>query len=132
MKELEKTILAAWENREQLKDAAVVNAINEVVKLVNDGELRVANKNSEDKWITNEWVKKAIILYFPLRQMEVQEVGIFEFHDKMQLKNNYKALGVRLVPPAVARYGSYIAPGVILMPSYVNIGADVESLACNH
>ena len=90
MKELEKVILAAWENREQLKDASVVNAINEVVKLVNDGELRVANKDSNDKWVTNEWVKKAIILYFPLRQMEVQEVGIFEFHDKMQLKNNYK------------------------------------------
>lgn len=127
MKELEKIILAAWENREQLKDLAVVNAISEVVKLVNDGELRVANKSSEGKWNTNEWIKKAIILYFPLRQMEVQEVGIFEFHDKMQLKNNYKALGVRVVPPAVARYGSYIAPGVILMPSYVNIGAYVDS-----
>ena len=127
MKELEELILSAWENRERLKETEVVNAINEVVKLVNDGKVRVANKNSEDKWITNEWIKKAIILYFPLRQMEVQEVGIFEFHDKMQLKNNYKELGVRVVPPAVARYGSYIAPGVILMPSYVNIGAYVDS-----
>jgi 2,3,4,5-tetrahydropyridine-2-carboxylate N-succinyltransferase len=127
MKELEEIILSAWDNRERLKEVETVNAINEVVKLVNDGTLRVANKNSEDKWVTNEWVKKAIILYFPLRQMEVQEVGIFEFHDKMQLKSNYKELGVRVVPPAVARYGSYIAPGVILMPSYVNIGAYVDS-----
>ena len=127
MKELEELILSAWENRERLKETEVVNAINEVVKLVNDGKARIANKNSENKWTTNEWIKKAIILYFPLRQMEVQEVGIFEFHDKMQLKNNYKELGVRVVPPAVARYGSYIAPGVILMPSYVNIGAYVDS-----
>jgi 2,3,4,5-tetrahydropyridine-2-carboxylate N-succinyltransferase len=127
MKELEEIILSAWDNRERLKEVETVNAINEVVKLVNDGTLRFANKNSEDKWVTNEWVKKAIILYFPLRQMEVQEVGIFEFHDKMQLKSNYKELGVRVVPPAVARYGSYIAPGVILMPSYVNIGAYVDS-----
>ena len=127
MQELEKLILSAWDNRELLKDSKVVEAINEVVKLVNDGKLRVANLNSEDKWITNEWIKKGIILYFPLRQMEVQEVGIFEFHDKMQLKNNYKELGVRVVPPAVARYGAYIAPGTILMPSYVNIGAYVDS-----
>ncbi|MCP9768193.1 2,3,4,5-tetrahydropyridine-2,6-dicarboxylate N-succinyltransferase [Lacihabitans sp. LS3-19] len=127
MQELEKLILSAWDNRELLKDSKVVDAINEVVKLVNDGKLRVANLNSENKWITNEWIKKAIILYFPLRQMEVQEVGIFEFHDKMQLKNNYKELGVRVVPPAVARYGAYIAPGTILMPSYVNIGAYVDS-----
>lgn len=127
MKELEEVILSAWENRERLKESVVVEAINEVVKLVNEGKLRVANLSSENKWITNEWIKKAIILYFPLRQMEVQEVGIFEFHDKMQLKNNYKELGVRVVPPAVARYGAYIAPGVILMPSYVNIGAYVDS-----
>jgi 2,3,4,5-tetrahydropyridine-2-carboxylate N-succinyltransferase len=127
MQELEKLILSAWDNRELLKDKKVVDAINEVVKLVNDGELRVANLNSENKWITNEWIKKGIILYFPLRQMEVQEVGIFEFHDKMQLKKNYKELGVRVVPPAVARYGAYIAPGTILMPSYVNIGAYIDS-----
>jgi 2,3,4,5-tetrahydropyridine-2-carboxylate N-succinyltransferase len=127
MQELEKLILSAWDNRELLKDKKVVDAINEVVKLVNNGELRVANLNSQNKWITNEWIKKGIILYFPLRQMEVQEVGIFEFHDKMQLKNNYKELGVRVVPPAVARYGAYIAPGTILMPSYVNIGAYIDS-----
>ncbi len=126
MQGLEKLILDAWENRELLKQTEVVDAINKVVLLVNDGELRVANKISDDEWITNEWVKKAIILYFPLRKMEVSEVGIFQFHDKMQLKNNYDKIGVRVVPPAVARFGAYLAPGVILMPSYVNIGAHVD------
>lgn len=123
---MEELILAAWDDRSLLKDEKTVEAINEVVKLVNIGELRVANKNSDGEWFTNEWIKKAIILYFPLRQMETQEVGIFEFHDKMSLKTNYKELGVRVVPPAVARYGSYLAPGTILMPSYVNIGAYVD------
>lgn len=118
--------MSAWDNRELLKDNKVVNAINEVISLVNSGKLRVANLNSNNEWVTNEWIKKAIILYFPLRAMEVQEVGIFHFHDKMQLKKNYKELGVRVVPPAVARYGAYLAPGVILMPSYVNIGAYVD------
>jgi 2,3,4,5-tetrahydropyridine-2,6-dicarboxylate N-succinyltransferase len=126
MEEMESLVLAAWENRELLKDEKTIQCINNVVELVNDGKLRVANLNSENSWITNEWVKKAIILYFPLRKMETQEVGIFEFHDKMQLKNNYKELGIRVVPPAVARFGAYIAPGVILMPSYVNIGAYVD------
>lgn len=126
MKEKEELILSAWDNRELLKDNKVVNAINEVISLVNSGKLRVANLNSNNEWVTNEWIKKAIILYFPLRAMEVQEVGIFHFHDKMQLKKNYKELGVRVVPPAVARYGAYLAPGVILMPSYVNIGAYVD------
>lgn len=126
MKEKEDLILSAWENRELLKDDEVVNAINEVISLVNSGKLRVANLNSNNEWVTNEWVKKAIILYFPLRAMEVQEVGIFHYHDKMQLKENYKELGVRVVPPAVARYGAYLAPGVILMPSYVNIGAYID------
>jgi 2,3,4,5-tetrahydropyridine-2,6-dicarboxylate N-succinyltransferase len=126
MKNLEELILNAWENREMLKEEKVIAAINKVVELVNSGELRVANPNSKGEWIANEWIKKAIILYFPLRQMEIQEVGIFQFHDKMQLKTNYKELGVRVVPPAVARYGAYIAPGVILMPSYVNIGAYVD------
>ncbi|MGL4632571.1 MAG: 2,3,4,5-tetrahydropyridine-2,6-dicarboxylate N-succinyltransferase [Leadbetterella sp.] len=126
MQELEKLILTAWEDRSLLKDEKTIDAINKIVSLVNNGELRVANKNSNNKWVTNEWVKKAIILYFPLRKMEVSEVGIFEFHDKMQLKNNYEKLGVRVVPPAVARYGAFLAPGTILMPSYVNIGAYVD------
>lgn len=126
MLELEQIILKAWDDRSLLKTKETIDTINKIVKLVNDGELRVANKNSNGDWIANEWIKKAIILYFPLRTMEVQEVGIFQFHDKMQLKNNYDKIGVRVVPPAVARYGAYLAPGVILMPSYVNIGAYVD------
>lgn len=124
---LEKLILEAWEDRSLLKQEETVNAINEVVEAVDKGQLRVAEPLADGSWKTNEWVKKAIILYFPLRQMEVQEVGIFEFHDKMQLKKDYKSLGVRVVPPAVARYGAYLASGTILMPSYVNIGAYVDS-----
>jgi len=123
---MEELILAAWEDRTLLKEKSTVDAINEVVRRVDLGEIRVANLNSNNEWVTNEWVKKAIILFFPLRQMEVLEAGIFEYHDKMELKRNYKELGVRVVPPAVARYGSFIAPGVILMPSYVNIGAYID------
>jgi 2,3,4,5-tetrahydropyridine-2-carboxylate N-succinyltransferase len=123
---MEDLILAAWEDRALLKNQETIDAIYEVVKKVDEGVLRVANINSEERWITNEWIKKAIILFFPLRQMEIQEVGIFEYHDKMELKRNYKELGVRVVPPAVARYGAHIAPGVILMPSYVNIGAYID------
>lgn len=126
MKEKETLILKAWENRELLKDPEIVAAIEEVIELVDKGTLRVANANDNGAWITNEWVKKAIILYFPLRKMEIQESGIFQYHDKMQLKNNYDTLGVRVVPPAVARYGAFLAKGVILMPSYVNIGAYVD------
>lgn len=127
MEKLESLILSAWENRELLKDLEAIQAIESVVAKLDSGELRIANKISENEWKTNEWIKKAVILYFPLRKMEKSEVGIFEFHDKMQLKNNYAELGVRVVPPAVARYGAYIAPGVILMPSYVNIGAFIDS-----
>lgn len=123
---MQELILAAWEDRTLLKDQKTIEAIYEVVKKVDAGVLRVANMDSNGDWVTNEWIKKAIILFFPLRQMEVQEVGIFEYHDKMELKRNYKELGVRVVPPAVARYGAFIAPGVILMPSYVNIGAYID------
>jgi 2,3,4,5-tetrahydropyridine-2,6-dicarboxylate N-succinyltransferase len=125
MNQLESIILTAWEDRNLLSKPETKSAIEEVVSLVNSGKLRVANKISE-KWITNEWVKKAIILYFPLRKMEPQEVGMFKFHDKMLLKDDYAETGVRVVPPAVARYGAYLASGVILMPSYVNIGAYVD------
>lgn len=124
---MEQIILEAWENRELLKEKATVEAIEKVIALVDAGEFRVANLDSNGSWKTNEWVKKAIILYFPLRKMEKMEAGIFEYHDKMQLKGDYEKLGVRVVPPAVARYGSYIAPGAILMPSYINIGAYVDS-----
>jgi 2,3,4,5-tetrahydropyridine-2-carboxylate N-succinyltransferase len=127
MEKNQKLILEAWDNRDLLKDNDVVDAINATIDAVDKGDLRVAQPLDDGTWQTNEWVKKAIILYFPLRKMVPQEVGIFEFHDKMDLKTNYAELGVRVVPPAVARYGAYLAPGTILMPSYVNIGAYVDS-----
>ena len=93
-----------------------------MVEKLGKGELRVAEP-IEGGWQVNEWIKKAVILYFPIQQMETIEVGPFEFHDKIALKRNYKSLGVRVVPHAIARYGSYLSKGVIMMPSYVNIGA---------
>lgn len=115
----------AWENRELLQDAETQNAIFEVVNLLDKGELRVAEPGTNG-WKTHEWVKKAVILYFPICKMEVLECGPLEFHDKIPLKRNYKELGIRVVPHAVARKGAYISKGVILMPSYVNIGAYVD------
>jgi 2,3,4,5-tetrahydropyridine-2-carboxylate N-succinyltransferase len=122
---MQKIIEAAWEQREMLKDTAVQEAINLVIKKLDVGELRVAEP-SVDGWKVNDWIKKAVIMYFPIRKMETMEAGPMEFHDKMALKTGYKELGVRVVPHAVARYGAYLAPGVILMPSYVNIGAFVD------
>ncbi|HEY0030497.1 MAG TPA: 2,3,4,5-tetrahydropyridine-2,6-dicarboxylate N-succinyltransferase [Bacteroidia bacterium] len=119
-------IEAAWENRELLKEEKTQKTIREVIEMLDKGKLRVAEPRGE-AWQVNEWVKKAVILYFPIQKMETIEVGIFEYHDKMQLKRNYEALGVRVVPNAVARYGAYLAKGVIMMPSYVNIGAYVDS-----
>ena len=123
MKEI---IEKAWLNRELLKDQSTVKVIEEVIEDIDKGRIRVAEPQGDD-WIVNEWVKKAVVMYFPIRQMETIEVGPFEFHDKMALKNNYKELGVRIVPHAIARYGAYVAAGVIMMPSYVNIGAYVDS-----
>jgi 2,3,4,5-tetrahydropyridine-2-carboxylate N-succinyltransferase len=123
--ELKSTIEAAWNNRELLKSSDTQQAIRDVIEQLDKGSLRVAEPTTQG-WQVNEWVKKAVILYFPIQQMETIEVGPFEFHDKMALKKNYAKLGVRVVPHAVARYGSYISKGVILMPSYVNIGAYVD------
>ncbi len=117
----------AWENRSLLENHIYQSAIETVIEELDKGLLRVAEQDSFGNWTVNEWVKKAVVMYFPIRKMETIEVGPFEFHDKMALKTNYKELGVRVVPHAVARYGSYIASGVILMPSYVNIGAFVDS-----
>lgn len=125
MSEIKDIIESAWANRELLKSNEVQAAIKTVILELDLGHLRVAEPVGND-WQVNEWVKKAVILYFPIRKMKVEEVGIFQYHDKMKLKNNYEALGVRVVPPAVARYGAYLAKGVILMPSYVNIGAYVD------
>ena len=96
-----------------------------MIEKLDSGDIRVAEL-IDQKWITNEWVKKAVVMYFPIQKMEVEEVGIFEFHDKMKLKKGYAKKGVRVVPHAIARYGSYLARGVIMMPSYVNIGAYVD------
>ncbi|REA64056.1 2,3,4,5-tetrahydropyridine-2,6-dicarboxylate N-succinyltransferase [Dyadobacter luteus] len=115
-----------WSNRELLRDPSVVSLISEIIEEVDKGRLRVAEPQEDGSWVVNEALKKAIILYFPIQQMQVSEVGIFEYHDKMKLKTGYEQLGVRVVPPAVARYGAYISKGVILMPSYVNIGAYVD------
>jgi 2,3,4,5-tetrahydropyridine-2-carboxylate N-succinyltransferase len=123
----QKLIEKVWENRELLKDLAVQNTINQIIEELDKGKLRVAEPLSNGRWQVNEWVKKAVILYFPIRKMETIEIGPLEFHDKMQLKKNYAQLGVRVVPHAIARYGAYLASGVIMMPSYVNIGAYVDS-----
>jgi 2,3,4,5-tetrahydropyridine-2-carboxylate N-succinyltransferase len=120
-------IEAAWENRELLKENQTVEAINHVIEELDKGVIRVAEPTDSGDWIVNEWVKKAVVMYFPIRKMETIEVGPFEFHDKMALKKGFAALGVRVVPHGIARYGSFIAPGVIMMPSYVNIGAYVDS-----
>ena len=124
---MQSIIEAAWLNRELLNDKLTLNTINEVIELLDKGGLRVSEPTPDGTWKVNDWVKKAVILYFPTRKMSTIEVGPFEFHDKMALKTNYEQLGVRVVPPAVARYGSFIASGVIMMPSYVNIGAYVDS-----
>lgn len=123
--ELKQIIEKTWDDRSLLQQADHQAAIREVVAKLDRGELRVAEP-SGDHWQVNEWIKKAVILYFPIQQMETIEVGPFEFHDKIALKRNYKSLGVRVVPHAIARYGSFVSNGVILMPSYVNIGAYVD------
>jgi 2,3,4,5-tetrahydropyridine-2,6-dicarboxylate N-succinyltransferase len=114
-----------WNNRDLLKEANNQSVIREVIEKLDKGELRVAEPIANG-WQVNEWIKKAVILYFPIQQMETFEVGPMEFHDKMKLKRNYASLGVRVVPHAVARYGAFLAKGVIMMPSYVNIGAYVD------
>lgn len=125
MEEYRKQVENAWDDRKLLTFKDVQTAIREVVDKLDRGELRVAEPDGDD-WKVNEWVKKAVILYFPIQEMTVTEIGPFEFHDKIKLKSNYKELGVRVVPHAIARYGSFVARGVILMPSYVNIGAYVD------
>lgn len=116
----------AWVNREKLSSEEVKKAIRETIELLDKGRIRVAEPDEKGEWIVNQWVKKAVILYFPIQEMEVLEAGPLEFHDKIPLKKNYRELGVRVVPHAVARYGAYISAGVIMMPSYVNIGAYVD------
>ncbi|MCL8538049.1 2,3,4,5-tetrahydropyridine-2,6-dicarboxylate N-succinyltransferase [Chryseobacterium gallinarum] len=123
---LQQTIENIWDNRDLLQNEDSQKAIREVISLLDSGELRVAEP-TENGWQVNEWVKKAVVMYFPIQKMETIEVGPFEFHDKIPLKKNYAEKGVRVVPHAIAREGAFVASGVIMMPSYVNIGAYVDS-----
>jgi len=125
MDSLRLLIETAWENRTLLNENTTKNAIRKIVDLLDKGELRVAEPTT-DGWQVNEWVKKAVVMYFPIQTMETIEVGPFEFHDKIPLKTGYAEKGIRVVPHAVARHGAYISKGTILMPSYVNIGAYVD------
>ncbi|GHA43924.1 2,3,4,5-tetrahydropyridine-2,6-dicarboxylate N-succinyltransferase [Salinimicrobium marinum] len=125
MEQVQQIIEKAWNDRELLKETETTDAIRKVITLLDEGKLRVAEPTA-DGWQVNEWVKKAVVLYFPIQKMETLEAGIFEYHDKMPLKRGYKEKGIRVVPNAVARHGAYISSGVILMPSYVNIGAYVD------
>ncbi|MCK4699103.1 MAG: 2,3,4,5-tetrahydropyridine-2,6-dicarboxylate N-succinyltransferase, partial [Bacteroidales bacterium] len=125
MEDYKKTIEQAWENKKLLKDKNVQTCIREVIDFLDQGKIRIASP-ANDEWVVNEWVKKAVILYFPIQKMELTEVPPFEFHDKIKLKKGYDQLGIRVVPHAIARYGSFLGKGVILMPSYVNIGAYVD------
>ena len=124
--EIKNIINQAWDNQDLLKNQEVKNAVFAVIELIDKGKIRVSEPTN-DGWQVNEWVKKAVVLYFPLNKMEISEAGPLEFHDKIPLKHNYDKLGVRVVPHAVARYGAYLAKGVVMMPSYVNIGAYVDS-----
>jgi len=123
--ELHQQILAAWQNRDLLKDKTYSDAVRAVIEEVDKGRLRTASPG-ENGWVVNEWVKQAILMYFGIQQMQTFNLPPFEFYDKMMLKSNYAALGVRAVPHAVARYGAFLGRNVVLMPSYVNIGAYVD------
>ncbi|MEO0528792.1 MAG: 2,3,4,5-tetrahydropyridine-2,6-dicarboxylate N-succinyltransferase, partial [Bacteroidota bacterium] len=125
MTELRQIIESAWEDRTLLKEVATQHAIRKVIDLIDIGKLRCAEP-TDNGWQINEWVKKGVVLYFPIQKMETLEAGIFEYHDKIPLKKGYQEKGIRVVPHAVARHGAYISPGTILMPSYVNIGAYVD------
>ncbi len=126
MTELQKIIEEAWDDRELLQHADTIEAINTLIRYLDQGKVRVAEP-VKDKWQVNEWVKKGVILYFPVSEMRTIKVGPFEFHDKIPLKSGFDELGVRVVPHGIARYGSFINKGVVMMPSYINIGAYVDS-----
>ncbi len=125
MKQLQQIIENAWKDRSLLTDKITIDSIRSVIDLLDEGTLRVAEPTSKG-WQVNEWIKKAVVLYFPIQKMKTFEVGIFEYHDKIPLKTGYAEKGIRVVPHAVARHGAYISKGVIMMPSYVNIGAYVD------
>ena len=122
---MKKIIESAWENKKLLENEETKLAVKSVIESLDKGEIRVAEPKNNG-WVVNEWIKKAVILYFPIQKMKTVEIGPFEFHDKIPLKNNYAKKGIRVVPHAIARFGAYISKGVILMPSYVNIGSYVD------
>ncbi len=126
MNKIQQIIETAWDNRDLLTETETQNTIRKVIDLLDAGTLRVAEP-TKNGWQVNEWVKKAVVLYFPIQKMETLEAGIFEYHDKIPLKRGYKEKGIRVVPNAIARHGAYISKGVIMMPSYVNIGAYVDA-----
>jgi 2,3,4,5-tetrahydropyridine-2-carboxylate N-succinyltransferase len=126
LRKMKDLIEKVWNDRSMLQDPQVIATIRHIIEDLDKGRIRVAEPAADGSWLVNEWIKKAVILYFPIQKMKVHEVGIFEYHDKMELKRDYEKLGVRVVPPAVARYGAYLSKGTILMPSYVNIGAYVD------
>lgn len=121
--ELRELVEAAFDDRERLKDPSVRKAVEEVVARLDAGSLRCAEPDAMGVWVVREWVKKAVLLYFPIREMESYGVGPYEYYDKIPLKRNWPAAGVRVIPPAVVRYGAFVGQGAILMPSYVNIGS---------
>ena len=126
MQNLQEKIEQIWADRSLLSQPESIEAIEHIIAELDAGKIRVAQVLANGDWQVNEWIKKAVILYFPIKQMQTMEVGIFEFHDKIPLKKDYAAKNVRVVPHAIARYGSFLAKGVIMMPSYVNIGAYVD------
>jgi 2,3,4,5-tetrahydropyridine-2,6-dicarboxylate N-succinyltransferase len=123
---MQTTIEAIWNDRELLKNPSNQLVIKQIIEKLDKGELRVAEPKKDGSWLVNDWIKKAVILYFPIQQMETMELPPFEYHDKMKLKTNFAEAGVRTVPGSIARYGSFISKGVIMMPSFVNIGAYVD------
>lgn len=125
--QLEKIINEAYDNRKLLKEQSVKDAVRSALKLLNSGEIRVAEQKSQGNWQVNAWVKKSILLYFPLAQMETISSGDISYHDKIPVRTDHKERGVRVVPPAVCRFGAFVEPGAIMMPSYVNIGAYVSA-----
>ena len=126
MNSLQNIIEKAWDDRSLLAKNETHEAIREVVRLLDKGEIRIAEK-IEGRWIVNEWLKKAVIMFFPINDMEVSKNGIFEYYDKIPLKGGFEQAGVRVVPPATVRYGAFVNKGAVLMPSYINIGAYVDS-----
>ena len=124
---MKETIEKAWSNRELLKESATKEAVLAAIEMLDRGEIRVAETSENGIWVVNEWVKEAILMYFAISEMRTMKAGEMEYYDKIPLKHNLAERGIRAVPPATARYGSYIAPGAVLMPSYVNIGAYVDS-----